>query len=137
MNKRTISVEEEQHEIREFLDFLDSCDSNIKEHYLKAFLLDKLDPRNKFIVSAYDYDNRIIKGGIEQDEFIGRNWNKFKLQIRLENSKDLEKLMNFLEHIAPTLKKISEEEDINDKRARVLKDIFEPDKFQTKKNIIW
>lgn len=147
MNRRTISVEEEDQEIRKFLDFLDSHDSNIKEHYLKAFLLDKLDPRNKFVVSAYDKYNKSITQ-IEtsdfrdlDDKFRANSFQKIKLQIRLENTKDLENLMNFLQTIRFGLKEVSDEEDINDKRLKILNDIFnEPEivTYNPKNNfIIW
>jgi hypothetical protein len=146
MNKRTISVEEEEHELTTFLDFLDSKESNVKEHYMESFLRDKLDPMNKIVVSAYDrYNNSIIQIKTSDfrdldDKLTARSFQKLKLQIRLENIKDIENLIYFLQTIRFGLKEISDEEDINDKRLKILNDILnepEPVTFNLKNNYIW
>lgn len=133
--KRIITVGDEEHEIDWFLDFIDGKDSHIRKYYMEAFLRDKLDPSKKFIVSGYEHhihrnskDRKIIQEETDRfqdsNNFSGRNFEKFKLQIRLENSKDLENLFDFLQTIRPCLKQISDEEDINDKRKKILDDIL-------------
>jgi hypothetical protein len=123
-----MNEKEEEHELTKFFDFLDSKEGHIREHYLKAFILDKLDPKDKFVISAYaDNNERIIKkNNLESNIFLGKYLKKIKLQIRLENTKDVLELINFLKDIASTLKYISDDEDINNKRLTVLNDIFEP-----------
>jgi hypothetical protein len=47
-----------------------------------------------------------------------------KLQVRLENTRDLDRLVKFINVVSPMFREISEEEDVNDKRSKILKDIL-------------
>jgi hypothetical protein len=131
VNRRIYTFQEEENEIRRFLDFIDGKEYNVKKHYLEHFLRDKLDPKNKFVIDGYyDKDDRIVHretDNLSDDEsmsFRGSSFQKMKLQVRLENTRDLDRLVKFINVISPMFREISEEEDVNDKRSKILKDIL-------------
>ena len=116
-------------DIKEFVKRLNKTDQPFKDKSLEKFLMEKIDPKWKYVIKGFNDSNRITerKGNdIEKmtTGLLGYFFKKLKLQIRLESLSDIEDLMRFLTYIRPAFCDLSEEEIINRNREVILDDIL-------------
>jgi len=60
----------------------------------------------------------------------GYNFDKIKMQIRLDDQTDIQNLMKFFEYIRPCMQQMDDEEKINRNRSMILKDIINDNNIQ-------
>ena len=116
----------------EIKDFVQKFLKQPNKYALESFLSEKIDPKHKCVVKLFDVNNCVNERKINDISKINSNfyntfYKKVKLQIRLEDTKDVDNLINFLYILKSGLKEFNEEFDINQHRFDVLKEIFEDD----------
>ena len=103
---------------------------------INKFLQKKLDPQRRFIISAYDKNNQLFvkefndANSLDSTTFLGYNFDKIKMQIRLDDQTDIQNLMKFFEYIRPCMQRMDDEEKINRNRSRILNDIINDNNVQ-------
>ena len=132
---RIEKIDQEQREIKNVLDIVLNKDYPHKDKYLEKFLMDKLDPKNKFVIrfirenddNVRTFESNSINSDLTSHELLkGIKYKKVKLQCRFETSNDIDELLKFLTLLKYQLEKLDEEEIINNKRKETLDDILNP-----------
>jgi len=142
MNPRD-RYKQEDTDLTRFVDYLVSnipnekrTDKNFLISEITKFLQKKLDPQRRFIISAYDHNNQLFvkefndTNNLDSSTFLGYNFDKIKMQIRLDDQTDIQNLMKFFEYIRPCMQQMDDEEKINRNRSMILKDIINDDNIQ-------
>jgi hypothetical protein len=126
----------EDEELDDFVSFLASGNFSKEQlfDFMKRFLQAKIDPPKKFVLVGYDNNEQVFykeynKFDPDHDGFrmSGYRANKVKLQVRLNDQKDVDNLMKILEYINKSFEEMNEEEKINQQRYETLKDILDDD----------
>ena len=114
----------------EIKDFVQKFIKQPNKHDLESFLLEKIDPKHKYVVKLFDNNNCVKERKINDlekidSDFYGSFYKKVKLQIRLEDKNDIDNLIDFLHVLRSGLNEFNEEFEINQHRFDVLREILE------------
>ena len=88
----------------EIKDFVQKFIKQPNKHDLESFLLEKIDPKHKYVVKLFDNNNCVKERKINDlekidSDFYGSFYKKVKLQIRLEDKNDIDNLKRLADDV--------------------------------------